>query len=198
MGDRLDVLLGLIGVWVVYFYSGRRIPGRVILLALPLAVILSQPILEERQAGGNVSSSVSTIERFSRISSYGVLDISLAIHNEPRQLHAQLTEPNRWLDLPGYFVPSALWHGRPNLAARRLGLYTAQDFGNIKDQATGFPTTYITRGMADWRLAWCDYSLSSVWPGTRKRDPTPHSGCTSFPGCSIVLGVCRHARLDIL
>lgn len=157
-GSRLDTLLGLIGVWVIYFYSGRRIPARVILLALPVAVLLSLPILSERQSQTAKHAAyvahTSTIERLSQISSYGVLDVSLAVHNEPRQIRVQLTEPKRWLDLPGYFVPSVLWHGRPNLASRRLGLYTAQDFGTVNDQATGFPTTYITEG---WLLG--------GWPG---------------------------------
>ena len=163
-GSRLDTLLGLIGVWVVYFYSGRRVPGRLILVALPLVVLLSQPILSERQAGNNHSTSTSAIERLSRVSGYGVLDVSLLIHNEPQQLRMQLTEPNRWLDLPAYFVPSGLWHGRPNLAARRLGLYTAQDFGNVRDQATGFPTTYITEG---WLLGgWAGAIILSVLFGS--------------------------------
>jgi hypothetical protein len=158
-GSRLDTLLGLIGVWVIYFYSGRRIPARVILLAFPIAVLLSLPILSERQSQ-NTKRSVyvphtSTIERLSQVSSYDVLDVSLAIHSEPAQIRAQLTEPKRWLDLPGYFVPAVLWHSRPNLASRRLGLYTAQDFGTVNDQATGFPTTYITEG---W--------LIGGWPGT--------------------------------
>jgi uncharacterized membrane protein (UPF0136 family) len=152
-GSRLDTLLGLIGIWVVYFYSGRRVPGRVILLVVPAMVLLSQPILSERQ-GLSHTAPISTVESVSRVTSYGVLDFSLAIHNEPRTIREQITAPNRWLDLPAYFVPSGLWHGRPNLAARRLGLYTAQDFGTVNDKATGFPTTYVTEG---WLLG--------GWPG---------------------------------
>jgi hypothetical protein len=48
-----------------------------------------------------------------------------------------------------------LWHGRPNLNARRFGLYVARDLGTANDQATGFPATYIIE-------AW----LIGGWPAT--------------------------------
>jgi hypothetical protein len=202
-GSRLNTLLGLIGAWVVYFYSGRRVPGRVILVALPLAVLFSQPILSERQSVGN-TGHISAIERFSRISSYGVLDISLAVRSEPQQIRAQLTKANRWLDLPAYFVPASLWHGRPNVAARRLGLYVAQDVGTVDDQATGFPATYITEA---WLLGgWPGVIILSVLLGsalgwaTRRltRDPSPSPAAVLSLAFVVTVGWTYYKDGDLL
>jgi hypothetical protein len=152
-GSRLNALLALIGVWVVLYYAGRRVPTRLILVVLPVAVLLSGPLVSARTSGP--ATRLSVIERYSRIAGYDVLDVALAIRREPQQVRAELDQSKRWLDLPAYFVPSVLWHGRPNLNARRLGLYVAQDLGTVNDQATGFPSTYVTEG---W--------LIGGWPAT--------------------------------
>jgi len=152
-GSRLSALLAAMGVWVVIYYSGRRIPTRLIFAILLLAILVSEPIVSERSTGSAVR--LSTIERYSRIAGYGELDVALAVRRQPEAIRAELKQPQRWLDLPLYFVPSELWHGRPNLNARRLGLYVARDLGTANDQATGFPATYITE---TWLLA--------GWPGT--------------------------------
>jgi O-antigen/teichoic acid export membrane protein len=152
-GSRLSALLALIGAWLVYFYSGRRVPARLVLVALGMAILLSQPILSARQSVNN-QIRLSTVERYSRITGYGVLDVSLAIQRAPDRLRAEVRDPTRWLDLPAYFVPAALWHSKPNLAGRRLGIYTARELGNARDWATGLPSTYVTEG---WLLG--------GWPG---------------------------------
>jgi hypothetical protein len=152
-GSRLDAVLGLIGAWIVYRYSGRRLPAPLVLAALALAVVLSQPLLSAR-AGTAVQARQSSLERYSRISGYGILDVTLAVWSEPQEVRKQDTARSRWLDLPEYFVPSALWPGRPNLASRRLDAYVAQDVGAENDKTAGFPATYITE-------AW----LIGGWPG---------------------------------
>lgn len=152
-GSRLNALLALMGVWVVIYYAGWRIPTGLIVLVLPVAILLSEPLVSARTSGP--APRLPAIERYSRVAGYDVLDVALAIHREPQQVKAEFDRPQRWLDLPAYFVPSALWHDRPNLIARRLGLYVAQDLGTVNDQATGFPSTYITEG---W--------LIGGWPAT--------------------------------
>jgi hypothetical protein len=141
-GSRLNAILALLGAWVVFYYSGRRIPVRTVLVAVPLIVLVSVPIVSQRP-GGN-GAHLSSLERYSRIAGYGVLDTSLAVRQEPQAIAGKLTQPSRWFDLPAYFVPSFLWHGRPNLATRRLDLYVAQTLGTANDQTTGFPASYIT------------------------------------------------------
>jgi hypothetical protein len=143
-GSRLGALLALMGVWVVLYYSGWRIPTRLIIATLVLAILISEPIVSARATGPQ--QRLSAIERYSRIAGYDELDVALAVRREPQEIRTELMQPPRWLDLPLYFVPSVLWHGRPNLNARRLGLYVAQDLGTANDQATGFPATYITEG----------------------------------------------------
>jgi len=160
--SRLNTILGLMGMWVVYFYSGRRLPARLILLALPLAILASKPILDTR-AGVTVSARVTPLERYSRIAGYGVLDVALAIRSRPEEIRSQLTSLDRWLALPEYLVPAKLWPGRPNINSRRLVLYAAQDVGSVNDKATGLPATYII----EWWLigGWAGALTASVLLG---------------------------------
>jgi hypothetical protein len=212
--SRLSTVLGLVGVWVVFFYSGRRIPGKLIGIVLLLAVLLSQPILSTRQ-GRIDSSRVSTAERYSRIAGYGVLDTALAIQSQPGVIRHQLKNPNRWLDLPAYLVPSQLWHGRPNLNARRLVLYAARDVGAANDRASGLPSTYITEG---WLLGgWAGALGLSVIFGlvlgwgterlTRSRAPSPAavlslaflvtSGWSYYESGDVVVSIVGQGRMAI-
>ena len=184
-GSRLSALLAAMGVWVVLYYSGRRIPARLILIMLPLAVLLSQPILSHRASS---LSHVSTIERLSRTAGYEALDVALAIYREPQQVRAQLDQPRRWLDLPAYYVPSFIWHGRPNLASRRYGLYVAQDLGTVNDQATGFPSTYITETwlMGGWPVTLLVSVLFGALLGWTRRHLVP----SPLPSAAAVLTYC--------
>ena len=186
-GSRLTALYGLIGVWIVLYYEGHRIPGRLIAAFVGVAIVLSVPIVSERSASRGPRQSL--LQTYSRLSGYGVLDVSLAVHREPNQIRAELLQPTRWLDLPGYFVPAVLWHGRPNLSSRRLGLYVAQDLGNVNDKATGFPSTYVTEGwlIGGWPAA---ITLSVLFGGllgwTRRR----LVGCAARPSPAVVLSYC--------
>jgi len=141
-GSRLDAILALIGAWIVFHYSGRTIPAKRVLVAIPVLILLSLPIVSERPGGNNVR--LPAIEQYSRIAGYGVLDASLAVRQDPAGIRRKLTNAQRWLDLPAYLVPAAIWPGRPNIQTRRLDLYVAQTLGTLNDQATGFPTTYVT------------------------------------------------------
>lgn len=151
-GSRLSALLALTGVWVVAYYSGRPIPTGRILAAIPIAIIISVPIIAQRPGGD--SFGLTTVERYSRIASYGVLDTALAVHQEPQAIKQALTTSQRWLDFPAYFVPASLSPNRPNIAARTLDLYVAQKLGGAPDQNTGFPATYVT-----------EWLLYAGWPG---------------------------------
>ena len=169
-GSRLNTLLALMGVWVVLYYSGRRIPARLIFAVIVLAVLVSAPIESQRTAGS--APRISAIERYSQITGYGVLDVSLAIRREPQEIRTQLMQPQRWLDLPAYFVPSFLWHGRPVLTAIRIAHYTAAALGGVADKFTGLPSTYITEAwlIGDWPAALIISTLFGAFLGwTRRR-----------------------------
>jgi hypothetical protein len=152
-GSRLNTTLVLIGVWIVYHYSGRRIPMLWALLAVPLAVLISQPILATRSRG-STNPTISKVEQYSRTAGYGVLDVSLRVHQHPQELREQAAHLARYADFAEYLVPSFLWHGRPNISKVLIGYYTAIDVGTVTDRHTGLPTTYITE-------AW----LLFGWPG---------------------------------
>lgn len=147
-GSRLNALLALLGAWVVTHHAGRQIPSRVLLGAIPVAILVSVPILGQRPGG--IKQNLSTVEIYSRIAGYSVLDSSLAVRQTPDQIRHQLSDPQRWVDLPAYFAPSVLYPGKPNINTRRLDLFVAQNLGNQNQQDTGFPTTYITEW---WLLA---------------------------------------------
>jgi hypothetical protein len=145
-GSRLDVTQALMGAWIVFYYSGRRIPATYVVLVVPLAVIASQLVVSTRVSvqSRKAVATASPVERYSRLAGYGVLDISLDLHAKPAAVEAAIRKPTRWLDLPLYFVPSALWRGRPSFSQYSLALYVAQTVGTVNDQNTGFPTTYLT------------------------------------------------------
>lgn len=141
-GSRLNAIGAVMGAWIVFHYSGRTVPVKGVLVAIPLLILLSVPIVSQRSGGNEVR--LSTIERYSRIAGYDLLDASLAVRQDPSEIRSKLLDPQRWFDLPAYFVPASVWHGRPNIETRRLDLYVAQTLGTLNDQATGFPTTYVT------------------------------------------------------
>jgi hypothetical protein len=146
-GSRLNATLALVGAWIVFHYSGGRVSVPLVLAIVPLFALLSLAVLSSRET--TPAPRLPLIERYSRIAAYGVLDVSLAVSQEATTLRHDLSAPNRWLDLPGYLVPSALWHGRPDINARRLDVYVARAIGNQNDLNTGFPPTYL---MEDWLL----------------------------------------------
>jgi len=161
-GSRLNALLALFGVWVMFHHSGRRVPLRAILLGLVVLVLISGPITSARYE--TPQAGVPTLERYSRLAGYGVLDATLAVWHEPSQVRSQLLSAQRWLDLPAYLVPSFLWRGRPNINQQRLGLFVADTIGTVNDKATGFPTTYMTEG---WLIfGWPGVLLLSILFGT--------------------------------
>jgi hypothetical protein len=144
--SRLNVILSLLGAWVVYASFGKRLSASIMLAALAVVVVASGPLVATRDSERYTSS----LEHYSRIAGYGVLDASLALESEPAPVRAKLLSAKRWLDLPAYFVPSQLWAGRPNLGPRRLDVLVAQDIGDQADRTTGFPVTEILEG---WLLA---------------------------------------------
>lgn len=146
-GSRLDAIVALMGTWIVFHYSGGRVPVSLVLLIVPLFAVLSSVVLSSRATGP--TPHLATVERYSRIAGYGVLDVSLDVWQRPTVVRQELSSANRWLDLPGYLVPSVLWHGRPDISARRLDVYVARAIGTVNDQNTGFPSTYLTE---DWLL----------------------------------------------
>jgi hypothetical protein len=149
----------LIGIWVIAHYSGHPVSAPKLFTFAVLLLLLSGPILNARHARAQ-QANVSTIEQDSRIAGYGVLDASLAVQQEPSEIHTKLTEPQRWLDLPAYLVPSAVWHGRPNINPQRMDYIVAQAIGTQNDKATGFPTTYLIEA---WLYAgWLGVLLASV------------------------------------
>jgi hypothetical protein len=145
-GSRLDVTQAIMGAWIVFYYSGRRLPASYVLLVVPLAVVASQLVVSTRVnvATAKAAAATSPVERYSRLAGYGVLDISLDLHAKPGAVRAAIRQPGRWVDLPLYFVPSALWHDRPAFSQHSLALYVARTVGTVNDQNTGFPTTYLT------------------------------------------------------
>jgi hypothetical protein len=140
-GSRLDIVLGLIGIWVAWHYAGRRVPVLAIVLLVPIAIGASALIVSTRAT--TPRAGISSVERYSRSAGYGVLDIALDVWEQPSHIHGELTSPQRWLDYPAYFVPSFLWPGRPDINLRRLDLYVAQAVGTANDQNTGFPVSYL-------------------------------------------------------
>ena len=143
-GSRLNAVLGFIGAWIVFHYAGRRIPLRVIAVGIPLFLLGSSVLVSARDSAS--APRLPIVERYSRIAGYGVLDVSLAVWQRPAPIRSKLVAQQRWVDLPGYFVPSFLWHGRPDINDRRLDVYVAQAVGTANDQATGFPPTYLMEG----------------------------------------------------
>lgn len=146
-GSRLNAILALVGAWVVFHYSGGRVPLTLVLAFIPVFGVVSAVIVGSR--AGGTASNISTVERYSRIAGYGALDVSLALWERPAVVRQDLTRPNRWLDLPGYLVPSQLWPGRPDINAQRLDVFVAQAIGTADDRNAGFPPTYL---MEDWLL----------------------------------------------
>lgn len=146
-GSRLDAILALFGSWLVLHYSGRRVPMALLVALIPAFAVVSVLVLSSRTSSS--LQAVSKVERYSRIAGYGVLDVSLAIWQDPAALRQEISRPNRWLDLPGYLVPARLWPGRPDINPRRLDVYVAKAIGTPNDRYTGFPPTYL---MEDWLL----------------------------------------------
>jgi hypothetical protein len=160
------------GAWIVYYYMGGRVRLSLVLLIVPIFVIVSVVVLSAR-AGGPTAHQ-SRVERYSRIASYGVLDVSLAVRNNPTDLRRELSRPNRWLDLPGYLVPSFVWHGRPDINKQRLDIFVARAVGTANDQNTGFPPTYLTEGwlLGGWPLVLVLSALGGVGLGWAARKLT--------------------------
>lgn len=146
-GSRLGALLGLTGAWIVFHYSGGRVPIRAVLAGGILFGVVSVIVVGSRSS--TPAPGISRVEHYSRIAGYGMLDVSLAIVQDPTTLHEEITRANRWLDFPGYLVPSFLWPGRPNLNAQRLDIFVARAIGGPNDKNTGFPPSYL---MEDWLL----------------------------------------------
>jgi hypothetical protein len=143
-GSRLEVVLGLIGVWIAFNQSGRRVPAWVVLAGLPVLVVVSAIVLSARETA--TARGETPAEHYSRILGYGVLDVSLLVWHEPDAVRSDLRQPNRWLDLPGYLVPAQLWPGRPDIDSQRLDVYVARAVGTQNDQETGFPITFLMEG----------------------------------------------------
>lgn len=141
-GSRLDALLSILGAWVIAYYSGRKISPSAVVVGVLFFIIVSVPILSQRPGGE--TPGASTVERYSRIAGYSVLDAALAARQEPNEIRTKLQEPSRWVDFPQYMVPSALRPGGASLESRRMDLYVAQSLGNQAQQTSGLPTTYIT------------------------------------------------------
>lgn len=141
-GSRLSALLSLVGVWVIIYYSGRRIPVAAVLASIPVVILLSIPIVAQRP-GGDLSG-LPVVERYSQVASYGILDQALAVRQRPTDIKAKLTEAKRWMESPSYLAPSWAWPGKPNIEFRRMDLYVAQSLGNQNQQDTGYPTSYMT------------------------------------------------------
>jgi O-antigen/teichoic acid export membrane protein len=141
-GSRLDVLLGLVGVWIVLYYAGRTIPVTGVLAAVLIILVGSAAVVGQRAGGEH--QHLPIVERYSRLAGYSVLDASLTVRQEPAAIRPRLEEASRWFDAPLYLVPSAIWPHKPNLNLRRMDLYVAQTIGDQNQQNTGFPTTYIT------------------------------------------------------
>lgn len=141
-GSRLNAMLACLGAWVIFYYSGRAIPSTRILILIPVVLLISFTVVSQRP--GSSAAKLSLVEQYSRVAGYGVLDASLAVHQQPAEIRSKLTEPQRWSDLPAYFVPSFLWPTKPNLDQRRMDFFVAQAVGTQNDRTTGFPTTYIT------------------------------------------------------
>jgi hypothetical protein len=141
-GSRLDALIAVVGAWIVFYFSGRAVPVSGIVAGIFLLIWLSVPILHQRPGGETAGASM--FERYSRIAGYSVLDATLAVRQEPSEVRSKLEQPSRWLNFPGYLVPSALWPDKPNLDTRRMDLYVAQSLGNAQQRQSGLPTTYLT------------------------------------------------------
>jgi hypothetical protein len=187
-GSRLNAILALLGAWVVFHYSGRTLPVKTVLIAVLLIVVVSVPIVSER--AGGTGEHLSTLERYSRITGYGVLDASLAVMQQPKEIASRLTQASRWLDLPAYFVPGFLWHGRPNLATRRLDLFVAQTLGTANDQSTGFPPSYVTEGWlyGGWpAVLVISLAFGAVLGSLHRRLITPRRGA---PDAALLLTYC--------
>lgn len=149
-GSRLNALLALVGAWVVLHHSGRSIPPVAVLASIPILVLVSIPIVSQRP-GVNLAD-LPAKERYSRVASYGVLDVALAVRQHSEDIKHKLTNPHRWLDLPLYLVPSPLWPTKPSIDDKRLDVYVAQAIGNKNQQDTGLPSSYLTelRLYAGW------------------------------------------------
>jgi hypothetical protein len=141
-GSRLDVILAVVGVWIIFYYSGRRVPVLAVFAAITVIILVSVPILEQRSSGSAASSS--PLEKYSRIAGYGVLDATLAVREDPNEIRSKLEQSSRWLALPLYLTPSILWPGRPNINLTRMDLYVAESIGSQNQKTAGYPTTYMT------------------------------------------------------
>lgn len=149
-GSRLQVLLGLVGIWAIWFYAGRRIAPAVVVGALIALVAVSIPILNSRSGGQDLR--VPAHARYSTLVGYSIFDISLAIRQRPGTVRRELEDPERWSTLPVFLVP--FWPNRPDLTPLRGDAIAAREFGAPNQQNSGFPSTFITEA---WLLA--------GWPG---------------------------------
>lgn len=141
-GSRLDFLLSAVGAWVIAFFSGRRVPLMAVAIGILLFIALSVPVLQQRPGGEG--SGGTAIERFSSIAGYSVLDASLAVRQEPREVRENLQDSSRWTEAPRYLIPSAIWSSRQSLENSRMDFYVAQSLGTPAQRESGLPTTYIT------------------------------------------------------
>ncbi len=146
-GGRLNALLMLIGVWTIFHHTVRPLSPGAITVSIILVIALSIPVLQQR-AGGNPFSTTSfgipTYQRISQLTGYGVLDASIAVHQEPQQLRSAMLAPKRLSVGVAYIVPSWLWPNKPEFEDYRLDTLIARDFGTQYQQDTGYPSSYIT------------------------------------------------------
>ncbi len=146
-GSQLSTVTALTGAWVVTHYLGHHVSVKAVLVAILAFFLISIPILNQR-AQGHVSRATPTLARYSRLTGYAVLDISLAIRQQPTFVRNDLEDSERWSHLPAYlvpsFLPSFLRPSRANINSDRMDAYVVQSFGNTSQQASGFPASFIT------------------------------------------------------
>lgn len=142
-GSRLNAILSLIGVWVVYDMHGRRPSLRAVAVSALILVAASVPILASR-TGGPVNDATSTIGQYSAILGYSVLDISLAVEQRPDEVRREATAGSRWSHLPGYMLPHFLGFKRHDFEKDRMDAYVVRAYGTPVQQDSGFPMSATT------------------------------------------------------
>lgn len=137
-GSRLNVVIGLVGVWVVWHYAGHRVSTLAVAGAVVALCLVSIPILSARTGGETVGLPAHT--RLSQTIGYSTLDLALAVRQRPGYLRERLRSPRRWTTFPRYLVPSFIDRSRPVIDSQLVDVYAAEIFGTRNQRATtGFP-----------------------------------------------------------
>lgn len=152
-GSRLQMTLGLIGAWAVWYYAGRRVSPRAVAIAGLALVLVSIPVLANRGDGLTQRERLQpTHVRVSEIVGYGILDVSLAVQQRPERIERAWRCEECWTSLPWALIP---FGPEPNTRDQLHTIAIVRAFGAPNQQNSGFPASTVTEAWiaGGWVLA---------------------------------------------